>query len=150
MTNELQVIPASLLRTTQHTPALQISKYFLKSQIVDIRKKYDSVKSLGDAAAEEWIKGLEDLGKERRHDAARWERWEETGGLVKMQREIGESSSIESSITQASTTTVQNHAHLPQATHSNLHRQFILHSAFTTWISMSPCSAVIGENMFTC
>lgn len=96
------------------------------------------MKSLGDAAAEEWIKGLEDLGKQRRHDAARWERWEDAGGLAKMQREARESGFIDPSVppSQALTRTVQKHAHFPPETQSNLNRQFTLRSPHGSNVSM--------------
>lgn len=39
---------------------------------------------MGSATFEEWLKGLDDRGKERRNDAARWERWEVSGGVARM------------------------------------------------------------------
>ncbi|KAH9217244.1 hypothetical protein DL95DRAFT_386749 [Leptodontidium sp. 2 PMI_412] len=39
---------------------------------------------MGSATAEEWLKGLEGRGRERKNDAARWERWEASGGIAKM------------------------------------------------------------------
>ena len=46
-----------------------------------MKRKFEEVKSLGPATAEEWVKGLEGDGKEKLSDAARWEQWELTGGL---------------------------------------------------------------------
>ena len=83
-TNELHVIPAATLQAAQHPSSIQITKLFSKQQVEDISKEFDSVKALGTAAAEEWLKGLDGLGKERKSDAARWERWEAGGGLAKM------------------------------------------------------------------
>ena len=40
----------------------------------------DAARALGDAAAQEWYKGLEKSGKDRLADSARWEQWEATGG----------------------------------------------------------------------
>jgi hypothetical protein len=39
---------------------------------------------MGSATAEEWVKGLEDRGRERKNDAARWERWDLSGGVARM------------------------------------------------------------------
>ncbi len=39
---------------------------------------------MGSATAEEWLKGLESRGRERRNDASRWERWDISGGIVRM------------------------------------------------------------------
>lgn len=46
-----------------------------------MKSRFEEVKSLGPAAAEEWVKGLEGNGKEKISDAARWEQWEFAGGL---------------------------------------------------------------------
>ncbi|EHL03090.1 hypothetical protein M7I_1065 [Glarea lozoyensis 74030] len=58
------------------------SPEFLKSQIEEIKKDFEDAKSLGAATAEEWLKGLEERGKEKRSDGSRWERWENSGGLL--------------------------------------------------------------------
>ena len=84
MTTELHIIPSSTLQTNKQPSSLQISKYFLRSQVEDIKNEFNSVQVLGDAAAEEWVKGLDSLGKQRRNDAAKWERWAASGGLLKM------------------------------------------------------------------
>jgi hypothetical protein len=83
-TNELHVIPPATLQSGQPPPAIQITKHFSSQRIDDIKKEFEGVKMLGSATAEEWLKGLDGLGKERRNDAARWERWEGSGGLAKM------------------------------------------------------------------
>jgi len=40
---------------------------------------------MGTGTAEEWLKGLDERGKEKRADASRWERWESIGGVQRMQ-----------------------------------------------------------------
>lgn len=86
LTNELHVLPPSTLQNGQHPPTIQITKRFSKSQIEDSKQEFDNVKALGSATAEEWLKGLDERGKERRNDAARWERWESRGGVANMRK----------------------------------------------------------------
>lgn len=84
LTNELHVIPATALQNGQPPSTTQITKYYFKKHVEDIKEEFESVKAMGSATIEEWLKGLEDRGKERRNDAARWERWEASGGIVRM------------------------------------------------------------------
>lgn len=42
------------------------------------------MKAMGAATVEEWLKGLEGRGHERRTDALRWENWAASGGLSQM------------------------------------------------------------------
>lgn len=84
LTNELHVIPTTALQAGQHPASIRLTKHFSKQQVDGIIKEFEGVKVLGSAATEEWLKGLDGLGKERKNDAARWERWEAGGGLLKM------------------------------------------------------------------
>ncbi|KAI9651143.1 hypothetical protein NHQ30_001180 [Ciborinia camelliae] len=84
LTNELHVIPATALQQGQPPPNTQITKYYFKKHIDAIKDEFESVKAMGSATIEEWLKGLEDRGKQRRNDAARWERWEASGGVIRM------------------------------------------------------------------
>jgi len=83
LTNELHVIPLATLQNGQPT-GIQITKRFFNPHIEDIKREFDDVKAMGSATAEEWIKGLEGRGRERRNDAVRWERWEASGGVTRM------------------------------------------------------------------
>lgn len=83
-TNELHVITAATLQAGQPPSSVQITKHFLNQQVDDIKKEFEGVQALGSATTEEWLKGLDGRGKERKNDAARWERWEAGGGLAKM------------------------------------------------------------------
>ena len=84
LTNEMHVLPLATLQSGQPPPTIQITKNFFQPQIKDIKQEFLDVKSMGSAAAEEWIKGLDDRGRERRNDSIRWERWEASGGVVRM------------------------------------------------------------------
>ncbi|TVY75595.1 hypothetical protein LSUE1_G008463 [Lachnellula suecica] len=86
LTNELHVLPPSTLQSGHHPPTIQITKRFYNSQIEEIKKEFDNVKALGSATAEEWLKGLDERGKEKRNDAARWERWDLVGGVANMRK----------------------------------------------------------------
>ena len=65
-------------------PEVQLTKCYYKPHVEDIKRRFDHVKELGSASAEEWIKGLDSEGKDRSIDAARWEQWEAKGGLEKV------------------------------------------------------------------
>ncbi|OJD19774.1 hypothetical protein AJ78_00273 [Emergomyces pasteurianus Ep9510] len=69
------------LRNNQPPGDMTLTKHFYKAHVDDMRRKFEEVKSLGPAATEEWIKGLEGNGKEKLADASRWEQWEASGGL---------------------------------------------------------------------
>lgn len=83
VTDEIHVISSATLQNA-HAPA-QIIKTFFKSHVEDIKMEFFKVKSMGSGTAEEWLKGLDETGKERRNDALRWERWELAGGVQRMQ-----------------------------------------------------------------
>lgn len=84
LTNELHFIPATALQQGQPPLTIQLTKYYFKKHVEAIKDEFESVKVMGSATIEEWLKGLEDRGKERRNDAARWERWEASGGVNRM------------------------------------------------------------------
>jgi len=86
ITNELHVVSSATLQCGQQPPAIQITKHFSKSQVDKIKKEFEEVKVLGSATVEEWLKGLDGRGQERRNDAARWERWEMSGGVEKIRK----------------------------------------------------------------
>lgn len=82
------MVASTALHQGQQPPSnIQISKYFLKSDVESIKKEYFKVKGLGNAAAEEWVKGLDNRGKAKRLDVARWERWEASGGLQRLRKD---------------------------------------------------------------
>jgi hypothetical protein len=104
LTNEMHVIPISTLQTGQQPTNTKITKHYYKYHIDEIKREFEDVKALGSATAEEWLKGLEGRGKERRDDAARWERWEAVGGISKM-REMRTSEALKEKPSDNLTTT---------------------------------------------
>ncbi|EKD16297.1 f-box domain containing protein [Drepanopeziza brunnea f. sp. 'multigermtubi' MB_m1] len=84
LTNELHLLSAATLQSGQHPPSIQITKFFFKVHVDEIKREFEDVKAMGSATAEEWLKGLDGRGKERRNDAARWERWELGGGMERL------------------------------------------------------------------
>lgn len=88
LTNELHVIPPTVLQRAGVPPnTIQINKHFFQTMVEDMKQELLDVNAkMGAATAEEWLKGLENRGKERRNDAARWERWEASGGVSRMRR----------------------------------------------------------------
>lgn len=65
-----------LLQSATPPPDVEISKYYYKKHVDDITQELNDALSLGSAAAEEWLKGLDAKGKERMKAAENWERWE--------------------------------------------------------------------------
>ena len=84
LTNELHIISPATLQNGPPPPTIQITKNFFQRQIEELKIEFSQVQSMGAATAEEWIKGLEERGKERRIDAGRWEKWEASGGVARM------------------------------------------------------------------
>ncbi len=84
LTNELHALSPATLQNGQHPSSIQITKLFSKSQVNEIKEEFESVKAMGSATTEEWLKGLDGRGRERISDAARWERRSAAGGVAKM------------------------------------------------------------------
>ena len=83
-TPSLNFVASFTLRSTTPPPNLQLTKYYFRPQIDELQRKLDHAKALSLAAAEEWYKGLEMSGKQMLADAARWEQWETSGGLLSL------------------------------------------------------------------
>jgi hypothetical protein len=84
VTNDVHIISSAALQNA-HAPAyIQIAKIFFKPHVEDIKTEFFEIKAMGAGTAEEWLKGLDKRGKEKRNDAFKWERWEQTGGVRRM------------------------------------------------------------------
>lgn len=67
---------------------MPLTKLYWGPHVEELKQEFFTVKSMGTATAEEWLKGLSCRGKERRSDASRWENWAMTGGGLKQMRNI--------------------------------------------------------------
>lgn len=77
----MQVFSPSALAKVYVAGDPPLTKIFLSEQVETLKDEFLSVKTLGTGAVEEWLKGLEERGKEKRLDADRWGKWELSGGL---------------------------------------------------------------------
>ncbi|TRX98177.1 hypothetical protein FHL15_000822 [Xylaria flabelliformis] len=87
ISQDMRVILPAMLQTG-HAAKLPVTKVFLSSHVEAIQEEFTSVRAMGSATAEEWLKGLDGRGKERRTDALRWEKFEISGGLARMRRPL--------------------------------------------------------------
>ncbi|KAI1744329.1 hypothetical protein F4680DRAFT_290217 [Xylaria scruposa] len=92
ISQDRHIIQPAMLQT-RGVSKLPVTKVFLSSHVEAIQEEFTSVMAMGSATAEEWFKGLEGRGKERRADALRWEKFEISGGLERMQRPLSSETS---------------------------------------------------------
>ncbi|KHN98544.1 F-box domain containing protein [Metarhizium album ARSEF 1941] len=85
LTQENHVVPPHVLASISLSRAQPI-KLFWSEQIEKMKYALENAKRSRPAAAEEWIKGLEQQGKCCLADVARWERWHHAGGVEEMRR----------------------------------------------------------------
>lgn len=84
ITDEIHVLSPDALQGIQVPSGVQLTKIFLSAHVDQLVDEFNSVKSLGGATVEEWLKGLEDRGKQRRSEPSRWEKWAAADGVVAM------------------------------------------------------------------
>ena len=78
-TQSMDYVPLALTRQSI-PPGLELRKYHLISDLEDLQQELNQVRLLGVGAAEEWLKGLSNRGKEAVADAERFEQWDARGG----------------------------------------------------------------------
>ncbi|KAJ8130509.1 hypothetical protein O1611_g3120 [Lasiodiplodia mahajangana] len=86
--DKMHVVSSAMLQTGYSATKSPITKIFLSSHVAAIREEFASVRAMGEATAEEWMKGLEGRGRERRTDSLRWEKFEISGGITRMQQRL--------------------------------------------------------------
>ncbi|XXG99087.1 hypothetical protein Hte_005421 [Hypoxylon texense] len=83
----MRLIPPDVLQKGSIPPDLQVTKIYLYDHVEKLKQEFLSVKSLGGATVEEWLKGLELRGKELLSDSMRWEKWSSTGGITQLSQD---------------------------------------------------------------
>ncbi|KAI1304739.1 hypothetical protein F5Y03DRAFT_166669 [Xylaria venustula] len=86
--DRMQIISSAMLQTRPGNLESSITKVFLLSHVATIREEFASAKAMGEATAEEWLKGLEGRGKEHLVDSLRWEKFEMSGGLDRIRQHL--------------------------------------------------------------
>ncbi|KAH8689214.1 hypothetical protein BGW36DRAFT_78931 [Talaromyces proteolyticus] len=81
MTPSMHMIQPMILRSRQFPPGLQMDKYYHDSDIKGLLEEFERVKAFGAATLEEWTKGLGGERLRKTAHIARWEQWENSGGL---------------------------------------------------------------------
>ena len=84
VTQELNAISPATMERSQTPSNTSLTKIFWSQHVEALKHEFFSVKAMGSATVEEWLKGLEGRGHERRSDALRWENWAASGGLTQM------------------------------------------------------------------
>ncbi|KAJ3572773.1 hypothetical protein NPX13_g4932 [Xylaria arbuscula] len=82
----MQIISSAMLQTGRLNPELSVTKMFLSIHVTAIQEEFTSVRAMGEATVEEWLKGLAGRGHENRVDFLRWEKFEMLGGLTQMRQ----------------------------------------------------------------
>ena len=82
----MHLVLFTTLRSSSPPAGVQLTKIFYQQHLDELKWKFEEVKSLGSATAEEWFKGLGNSGKDRLADAARWEQWEAAGGFEALKK----------------------------------------------------------------
>lgn len=87
VTEDLHAITPAAMELGQPPALGPLKKLYWSAQFEELKQEFFSVKAMGSATAEEWLKGLEGRGLERRSDASRWEKWATaSGSLSQMSR----------------------------------------------------------------
>ncbi|KAF7542877.1 hypothetical protein G7Z17_g11196 [Cylindrodendrum hubeiense] len=106
--------------------SVKVTKVFWSHHLEEIKSEFESVKLLGSAAAEEWVKGLEIRGKQALADASRWEKWDLAGGVYRMRSFLSSVSSAPLDLTNTSNTgpvcSQPSSGHSSEHVHPNLRR----------------------------
>lgn len=86
VTEDMHAISPAVMERGQ-PPAVggPLKKLYWSAQFEELKQEFFTVRTMGPATAEEWLKGLEGRGSERQNDASRWEKWVAgNGGLSQM------------------------------------------------------------------
>ena len=84
VTQELRIVPAATVEQGQLPADMQVTKLFLRSDVEKLKQEFETVRDMGSGTVDEWLKGLGGRGKDARHQASKWEKWDVSGGVAKM------------------------------------------------------------------
>lgn len=85
VTEDIHAISPAVMERDQPLAVGSLKKLYWSTHFEELKQEFFTVKAMGPATAEEWLKGLEGRGSERRNDASRWEKWASgNGGLSQM------------------------------------------------------------------
>ncbi|EGO52822.1 hypothetical protein NEUTE1DRAFT_133385 [Neurospora tetrasperma FGSC 2508] len=81
VTPDLRIQPSN-------TPDTDKLKLFSATDVAEVDKEFHDVQALGPGAMDEWMKGLNNRGKNMQNQALRWEKWYMSGGVTRMRTEL--------------------------------------------------------------
>lgn len=85
VTEELNAVSPATMERSQPSAVGPLKKLYWSAHLEELKHEFFKVRAMGPATAEEWLKGLDGRGAERRNDASRWENWATTSdGLTQM------------------------------------------------------------------
>lgn len=85
MTQELQALSPTALERGDLPANTSLAKLFWSADVENVTGEFETVRKLGSAATEEWLKGLDGRRRERQNDSSRWENWAASGGITQVQ-----------------------------------------------------------------
>ncbi|KAK8049109.1 hypothetical protein PG994_010839 [Apiospora phragmitis] len=88
LTEDTNILSPGALQNGHGHSDGKLTKLFYTKHVEELKEEFATVKTMGLATAEEWLKGLDDRGKELRADSSRWEKWESSGGVSQMQKTL--------------------------------------------------------------
>lgn len=84
MTQEYRILSPSAVERSSPPAGSSLTKLFWTAQVNQLKEEFLSTKDLGPSVSEEWLKGLEGQGLEKRQDASKWEKFDTSGGVLQM------------------------------------------------------------------
>ncbi|EPE03240.1 f-box domain containing protein [Ophiostoma piceae UAMH 11346] len=87
-TSNSTIIPLHVIESGKLPPTESLSKLFWSPDVESLREEFLSVKELGPAAADEWQKGLSTRGSKQRAEVAKWQKYDESGGVSNMRTRL--------------------------------------------------------------
>ena len=84
VTSNSCVISLDIIERGLLPPSSTLTKLFWLSDVESLREEFASVRELGAPAVEEWQKGLSIRGSDQRADIAKWEKYDDSGGVANM------------------------------------------------------------------